>query len=98
MPNATRVTVSTFGAIAGLAGIEHAIGEVLQGNRAPYGVMILSWPRSDLFEILAGEPAMTIVPNLLVTGILAIAVSLVFLVWATVFVGRKHGGLVLILL
>jgi hypothetical protein len=98
MTNATRVTVSTFGAIAGLAGIEHGIGEVLQGNVAPNGVMILSWPRSDLFEILAGEPAMTIVPNLLKTGILTIAVSLVFLVWTTVFVGRKHGGLVLILL
>ena len=27
--NATRVTVSTFGTLAGLAGIEHGIGEVL---------------------------------------------------------------------
>ena len=41
---------------------------------------------------------MTIVPNLLVTGILAILVSLIFLVWATVFIERKNGGLVLILL
>jgi hypothetical protein len=96
--NATRVTVSTFGAIAGLAGIEHGIGEVLQGNVAPEGIMILSWPESEVFAILAGEPAMTIVPNLLITGILAILFSLVFLVWATMFIGRKHGGLVLILL
>jgi hypothetical protein len=98
MMNVTRVTASTFGAVAGLVGIEHGIGEVLQGNVAPNGVVILSWPRSDLFEILAGEPAMTIVPNLLVTGILAIAVSLVFFVWVTVFVQRRHGGLVLVLL
>lgn len=98
MRTATRITVSTFGALAGLAGIEHGIGEVLQGNRATDGVMILSWPDSELFEILTGEPAMTLVPNLLVTGILAIVVSLTFLVWATMFVGRKHGGLVLILL
>jgi len=41
---------------------------------------------------------MTIVPNLLVTGILAILFSLIFLVWATMFVHRKNGGLVLILL
>ncbi len=41
---------------------------------------------------------MTIVPNLLVTGILAIIFSLVFLAWATWFVQRKHSGLVLILL
>jgi hypothetical protein len=98
MRNATRATVSTFGALAGLAGIEHGVGEVLQGNVAPDGVMILSWPESEVFDILTGEPAMTIVPNLLATGILAILVSLVFLVWAIMFVQRKHGGPVLILL
>jgi hypothetical protein len=98
MRSATRVTVSTFGALAGLAGIEHGLGEVLQGNVAPEGVMISSWPQSELFRVLAGEPAMTIVPNLLVTGILAIFISVVFLVWATIFVQRKHGGLVLIAL
>ena len=72
MRNATKVTVSIFGALAGLMGIEHGIGETLQGNIAPDGLMILSWPGSELFHILTGEPAMTIVPNLLVTGILAI--------------------------
>lgn len=41
---------------------------------------------------------MTLVPNLLATGLLAIAVSVLFLVWVTVFVQRRHGGLVLILL
>lgn len=98
MTTATRVTVSTFGALAGLAGIEHGIGETLQGNVAPGGLVIVSWPDSSLFRILGGEPAMTIVPNLLVTGVLAILVSLIFLVWATMFVQRKHGGLVLMLL
>ncbi len=98
MRNATRVMTSTFGALVGLIGIEHGIGEVLQGNIAPDGIMILSWPGSALFDILGGEPAMTIVPNLLLTGILAIFVSLVFLVWATLFVQKKNGGLVLILL
>ncbi|HEX5913419.1 MAG TPA: hypothetical protein VFY54_09860 [Rubrobacter sp.] len=98
MNNATRITVSTFGALAGLAGIEHGIGEVLQGNVAPDAAMFLSWPDSEVFELLNGEPAMTLVPNLLVTGILAIVVSLIFLAWVTMFVHRKHGGLVLILL
>lgn len=98
MRNATRITVSTFGALAGLAGIEHGVGEVLQGNVAPDGVMILSWPGSELFRILAGEAAMTIVPNLLATGILATFVSLVFLVWVILFMQREYGGLVLILL
>ena len=98
MRNATKAVVSTFGALMGLAGIEHGIGEILQGSIAPGGIMILSWPESAFFRIVAGEPAMTIVPNLLVTGILAILFSLTFLVWATLFVQRKNGGLVLILL
>ena len=98
MKSATRVTVSTFGALVGLIGIEHGLGEVLQGNMAPAGWMILSWPNSTLFQILAGEPAMTIIPNLLVTGILAILFSLIYIVWAIGFVQRKHGGLVLMML
>ena len=98
MRSATQVTVSTFGVIMGVAGIEHGIGEILQGNIAPRGLMIKSWPDSAFFSSVAGEPAMTIVPNLLVTGILAILVSLIFLVWALKFVQRKHGGQVMMLL
>jgi hypothetical protein len=96
--SATRVVVSTLGALMGLAGIEHGIGEMLQGNIAPTGIMFPSWPESAFFRIVGGEPAMTIIPNLLVTGILATIVSLIFLVWATLFVQRKNGGPVLILL
>jgi hypothetical protein len=40
---------------------------------------------------------MTIVPNLLVAGVLTILVSLAVLVFAAAFVQRKNGGLVLIL-
>lgn len=98
MRNATKATVSTLGAIMGLGGIEHGVGEILQGNIAPSGIMFPSWPGSAFFRSVAGEPAMSIVPNLLVSGILTILVSLIFLVWAIRFVQRKHGGLVLILL
>jgi hypothetical protein len=50
------------------------------------------------FRIVDGEPAMSIVPHFRITGILAIAVSLIFMVWATMFVQRRRGGLILILL
>ena len=98
MKNATRVFASTFGAIFALAGIEHGIGEIFQGNVAPSGIMILSWPESAFFRSLGGEPAMTIIPNLLITGILAIFISTILLVWATLFVQRKNGGLIMMLL
>jgi hypothetical protein len=41
---------------------------------------------------------MTIVPNLLASGVLSILASIIFLVWVTWFMHRKNGALVLILL
>ena len=96
--NATRVVASTFGVLAGLGGIWHGIGEVLQGNVAPAGLVINSWTQGPIATNMGGEPGMTIVPNLLVTGVLCIVVSSAVAVWATAFVQRKKGGAILILL
>ena len=96
--SATRIVVSTFGALVAFAGIEHGVGEILQGPLAPGGVAIESWPDVKAFQILAGEPAMTVIPNLLVTGVLAVIVALAFGIWSVTFVERRHGGLVLIAL
>ncbi|MFN8568974.1 MAG: hypothetical protein U0Z44_15985 [Kouleothrix sp.] len=98
MNNATRATVSTFGVIAALAGFEHGVGEIMQGNRVPAGIMIESWPDLAFFEIVSGEPAMTIVPNLLLTGILAISVSLIICVWRSDSCSAALARLILILL
>jgi hypothetical protein len=94
--SATRVEVSAVGVLCGLAGVEHGVGEVLQGNIATTGIVINAWqPASPLFGV---EPALTVVPNFLATGILAIIVSLIVTVWAVAFVQRKNGGVVFILL
>jgi hypothetical protein len=98
MRNAISLTVSAFGIIAGFAGIEHGIGELAQGNEPPNGVLFESWPDSELFAILDGEPAMTVVPNLLLTGIFAVLVSLAVLLLVTLFIQHRHGGATLILL
>lgn len=93
---ATRLGVSAVGVLCGLAGIEHGVGEVLQGNVATSGIVIYAWqPSSPLF---GEEPAVTVVPNVFVTGVLAIILGLLVTVWAVAFVQRKNGGLVLILL
>ena len=76
--SATRTTVSTFGIMAALAGIEHGIGEILQGNVAPDGIVFLSWPDSAFFDIVGGEPASTLIRNLPVSGILTIFFSSIF--------------------
>ena len=98
MKSAALRTISTFGVIAAVAGLEHGIGEVLQGGRRPDSVMILSWPDAPFFSIHAGEPAMTVIPNLLVSGILTVLVSLLFCACAVFFMGRKQSGAALLLI
>ncbi len=96
--SATRIVVSIFGALVAFAGLEHGLGEILQGPVAPGGLAIESWPDAKAFAILAGEPAMTVIPNLLVTGVLAVIVALAFGIWSVMFVERRHGGPMLIAL
>ncbi len=47
---------------------------------------------------MGGDPALTVVPNLLATGILAMIVSLAVIVWAVWFLRGRKAGLVLLLL
>ncbi|MBA7485145.1 hypothetical protein ES707_20680 [subsurface metagenome] len=91
----TRVAASAIGIFGGLGGASHGPGEMLQGNIAPNGLVIEAWPE---LTVLAGEPAMTIIPSFLVTGVLTVIFGLLVAVWAAKFVQRKNGGLVLILL
>lgn len=92
---ATRVTIAVLGSLVGLAGVEHGIGEIRQGPVAPDGVYIMSWPEAEAMEILSGEPAMTLIPNLLVTGVLAVAAGLTVIAWSIWFAHRRHGGVAL---
>lgn len=94
MTNTTRISVSTYGIILAIAGVEHGIGEMFQGNITPPSTMIQSWPDSDLYEILSGEPAMTLIPNLFITGIVAIMISLLLFLWTIKFIHTQHGSIV----
>jgi hypothetical protein len=100
MRKATRIVAASLGVVAGLAGLEHGYFEILQGNVQPSGLMIASMglPCDPKIEWNACEPAMTIVPNFLLTGILSVIIGLLILIWSVAFVQRQHGGLVLILL
>lgn len=100
MRQATKTVTTWFGVAAGIAGIEHGYFEILRGNTKPESVMIASigppCVREEVWN--ACEPAMTVLPNYLITGILAVVIGLLILIWSLVFVKRKYGGLVLILL
>lgn len=97
MKNPLRVTVTFLGVYAGLIAVQHGIFATLQGSRAPDGLMFnaIGPPCQPGAVWHACFPAMTLIPNLLVTGVTAALVGLVIAIWATAFVGRKRGGLVL---
>jgi hypothetical protein len=100
MRKATRISATVLGLTAGLAGIEHGIFEVLQGNTRPEGLMISSIGPPCVPELSWNqcEPAMTVIPSFLITGILAVIFGLIVTVWSAFFVHKKRGGLILILL
>jgi hypothetical protein len=100
MNRATRINVATIGAIFGFSGMTHGFAETLQGNRPTGGPLIdaiaagSSWTRWSE----GGEGAFTIVPNFLLTGILAMLVGLAIIVWSLGFVHRRYGPTIYLLL
>ena len=104
MRKATKTVAIWFGIAAGGAGIEHGIFEILQGvarpNTQPEGLMIASMGPPCVPEEIwnACEPALTILPNFLITGILAVIIGAAILIGSIFFVQRKYGGVSLILL
>lgn len=100
MNRATRINVSTLGVIFGLSGITHGVAEILQGNTPTGGRLINAiaagsgWTRWSA----GGEAAFTLIPNFLLTGILAVLVGLTIIVWSLGFVHRRHGATIYLLL
>jgi hypothetical protein len=95
--NTTIVVASILGIFAGVGGASHGPGEILQGNIAPSEIIIEAWPALTL---LAGEPAMTLIPSFSVSGILTVITGVAVTVWAatTIHIRSKSGALVLMLL
>jgi hypothetical protein len=96
--SAMKVISSTYGILVGLAGIEHGIFEILQGDVATDGFMIDAIGDAYRFWPGAMETALTIVPNFLWTGILAVIFGILVIIWASIFVNQKFGASLLLLL
>lgn len=93
-----RAVASTFGVLVGLAGIEHGIFEILQGNVKPDGLLIEAIGPSQRFWEHSSETALTIIPNMILSGILAIIFGVAVTIWAAYHVDKKHGARVLMIL
>jgi hypothetical protein len=92
MRKATKTLATWLGILAGIAGLEHGYFEILQGNTRPAGLASPSWG-ADICDPAklwhACEPAMSILPNFLVMGIITVVLGLAMVAWAIWFVQRK---------
>ncbi len=90
--NATRVIATTIGVFFGLlSGVNHGIFEILQGNTPTNGLVISAIGEAQRFWLEGHEPAFTIIPNFMITGILSIIVGLAIVIWSIWFLPTKHG-------
>lgn len=100
MNRATRINVTTMGVLFGFSGITHGCSETLQGNTPTNGFLINAIAAGSRWTrwTEGGEGAFTVVPNFLLTGILAMLVGLAIIVWSLGFVHKPRGPLVYLLL
>jgi len=97
MNRTTRIIVSTLGVTLGIAGIDHGFFEALQGNVPTPGLFVQAIGPANRMWVYGTEDAFTLVPNFLLTGILAIILSFAIMIWSVGFVHKKNGSRVFIL-
>jgi hypothetical protein len=95
---ATRSIVSILGAFFAIGGIDHGVFEILHGNVPTTGLFIQAIGLANRFWVYGTEDAFTLIPNFLLTGILAVFFSLAIMVWLIGFIDRPHGPSVFFLL
>ena len=95
-----RTVAVGLGVFAGFGGPEHGYFQIKQGHVPPDGLLIASiGPPCDPEKAWhLCEPAMTVIPSMLITGIAATIIGLITMVWSAFFLNRKQGSIVLGLL
>lgn len=98
MNRATKTIVATISVILAIAGLDHGIFEILQGN-APTGGLIIQaiGPDHQMWQY-GTEEAFTLLPTYLSTGLVAVSLSLALIVWSLGYLHTRRGATVLGLL
>ena len=95
---ATLIITAAMGIVFGISGFGHGFFEALQGNIPTGGFYINAIGDNHLFWPQGHEPAVTLIPNFRITGIAAMAVSLMLITWSAGFLSGKKGPLIYALL
>ncbi len=92
------LTATVFGIYATLGSLPHGIGLMLQGHGTPESIVLDTWKVGAIAKNLGGEPGMAIIPDFWISGILTIILSVVMILWIILFINKKYGGPVYIVL
>ena len=90
--HATCTVVASVGLVIAFAGAEHGVGELTQPPVDSGSLFIESWPHVAAFQTVGGEPAMTLIPDLRVAGVVTILTSLALGWWVTQVQARRRDG------
>jgi hypothetical protein len=93
-----KLTVSTFSTLFGISGLEHGMFELLQGNVAPGGLLISAIGPAQRFWLRGTETALTVIPNMAVTGCVAMLFSAAVILWSLFGLEKRHAWLPLLFL
>lgn len=85
-----------WGGLAGIGGLVHGVGEIVQGDVPAPGPFVASWTSGPIADNLGGEPGLTLVPNMLASGILTSVTAVALIVASVVLATRHRGGWVLV--
>ena len=86
-----KLAAVLMGILASLVGGMHGVLELLHGKTTPSGLVINANQVGQ-----SPMPALTVIPNFLITGILALLVSAAMLIWVALYLQKKNGVLVLL--
>jgi len=95
MNKATKINVGVLGTIFGVSGMNHGFFEVLQSNTPTPSLFIFAIGDAQKMWVHGNEPALTLIPNFLLSGIVAMVIGLAIVIWSLGFVHRKHGSIIL---
>ena len=91
---ATRIVASTLGVLVGIGSIDHGLLECLQGFHPTPGMIVNALGPGYRWSVWTqgGEGAFTLVPNFLITGILATLLGLLIIFWALRSIQTPRGA------
>jgi len=95
---ATAKITETIGFLLAFAGFEHGLFEALQGYKQTGTNFISAIGKEMQWWVHGSEDAFTLIPNFLITGICAMCVSIIIMIWSLFCLHKRNSTTIFLLL